>query len=439
MGKLVPLSTQRLVDSLPLRQGSELETAGTVPPDQSDGPDLQQVLGVLKRRWNVIAGWTMLLTLVAVTLIFQLTPRYTAESTVMLDTRKTQVVDIQAVVSGLQSDAAVVRSELEVLKSPDLARRVVQKLNLVADKHTNPLLMPSTFWSRVDPIEWLKEMFAEPVAQAPKTPEEQKAVELEGVIDHVLSSLNVMNDGRSYIIKIRYESEDPTLAATVANTYADLYLRQQLEAKFDATKRATDWLNEHLSDLKSKVVESDQAVQKFREQHQLVAQKGTTVTAQQLTEINSQLIMASADRAQKEANFRQISGGGDSAAQVLASPVIQQLKAQQSELRRKQAELATRYKPMHPEMINIQAQIDDLNKKIREESANIVRSMESDVNAARTKEASLRESLNTLQKSTSVQSQDEVQLRELEREAEANRTLYENFLARFKQTSAQED
>jgi uncharacterized protein involved in exopolysaccharide biosynthesis len=180
-------------------------------------------------------------------------------------------------------------------------------------------------------------------------------------------------------------------------------------------------------------------VQKFREQHQLVAQKGTTVTAQQLTEINSQLIMSAADRAQKEANLREISGGGGTAAQVLASPVIQQLKGQQSELRRKQAELATRYKPMHPEMINIQAQIDDLNKKIQEESSNIVRSMQNDVNAARTKEASLRESLNSLQKTTGTQSQDEVQLRELEREAEANRTLYENFLARFKQTSAQED
>ena len=439
MGKLVPLSSQRAGDSKSSRQGSEREVAGTLAPDQADGAEMRQMIGVFKRRWKVIAGLTMLLTLLAVTVIFQLTPRYTAESTVMLDTRKTQVVDIQAVVSGLQSDAAVVRSELEVLKSPDLARRVVQKLNLVTDKHTNPLLMPITFWSRIDLIGWLKGMFAEPIVQAPKTPEEQKADELEGVIDHVVGSLNVVNDGRSYIIKIRYDSEDPTLAATIANTYADLYLRQQLEAKFDATKRATDWLNEHLSDLKSKVVESDQAVQTFREQHQLVAQKGTTVTAQQLTEINSQLIMASADRAQKEANLRQVSGGGDTAAQVLASPVIQQLKAQQSELRRKQAELSTRYKPMHPEMINIQAQINDLNKKIQEESANIIRSMQNDVNAARTKEASLRDSLNSLQKSTGAQSQDEVQLRELEREAEANRALYENFLTRFKQTSAQED
>src|SRR5690348_5333308 len=159
MGKLVPLSSQAAGDAKPNRHDSKLQSAGTPPPDQSDNTELPQIVGVLKRRWKVIAGCAMLLTLLAATVIFQLTPRYTAESTVMLDTRKTQVVDIQAVVSGLQSDAAVVRSELEVLKSPDLARRVAQKLNLVTDKNTNPALMPVTFWSRVDPIGWIKGLY----------------------------------------------------------------------------------------------------------------------------------------------------------------------------------------------------------------------------------------------------------------------------------------
>src|ERR1700730_16086517 len=375
MGKLVTLSRPRHEgDERPDRaRDAEPEFAGTLPPDRSDGTELPQVLGVLRRRWPVIAGCTVLLNLLAVVVIFQLTPRYTAESTVMLDTRKTQVVDIQAVVSGLQSDAAVVRSEVEVLKSPDLARKVVQKLDLVANKHANPALMPATFWSRIDPIGWVRGLLAAPETQLRSTPEMQKQEELEAVTNHVLGALNIVNDGRSYIIKIRYESEDPALASTVANTYADLYLGQQLESKFDATKRATSWLDEHLSELRDKVVESDRAVQTFRDQHHLAAAKGPTVTSQQLTEVNSQLILAAADRAQKEANLRQIqemlksSGGADAAAQVLASPVIQQLKGQQTELRRKEAELSTRYKPAHPEMISIRAQIDDLNKKIQEE------------------------------------------------------------------------
>jgi succinoglycan biosynthesis transport protein ExoP len=450
MGRLMALSSPRAGgDRLARGREAESDVADTLPQGRPHDSELPQFIGVLRRRWKVIAGCTALLTLVAVTVVFQLAPRYTAETTVMLDTRKTQVVDIQAVVSGLQSDAAVVRSEVEVLKSADLASRVVRKLNLLGDKHTNPALMPTNFWSRIDPAAWLREAYerlsAREEPQTPKTPEELNADELEGVIVHVLDSLVVINDGRSYIIKIRYESEDPALSARIANTYADLYLAQQLETKFDATKRATTWLDEHLSKLRDKVVESDQAAQNFREQHQLTATKGATITAQQLTEINSQLILASADRAQKEANLRQIqemlksSGGADAAAQVLASPVIQQLKAQQTELRRKEAELSTRYKPLHPEMINIHAQINDLNKKIQEEGNNIVHSMQNDVNAARTREASLRESLQSLQKSTGTQNQDEVTLRQLERESEANRTLYENFLSRFKQTSAQED
>jgi succinoglycan biosynthesis transport protein ExoP len=231
----------------------------------------------------------------------------------------------------------------------------------------------------------------------------------------------------------------------VANTYAELYLEQQLETKFDATRRASNWLNAHLDELRDKVRESAAAVQTFRDQHQLTQTKGSTVTSQQLTELNSQMILAAADRAQKEASLRQIqemlksSGGTEGAGQVLASPAILQLKAQQTELRRKEAELATRYKPAHPEMINIRAQIADVNRKIQEEATNIVRSMTADVNAARSREVSLRDSLQSLQKSAGVQDVAEVQLSELAREAEANRTLYENFLGRFKQTSAQED
>src|SRR5262249_16767690 len=152
----------------------------------------------------------------------------------------------------------------------------------------------------------------------------------------------IVNDGRSYIIKIRFEDHDPALAALIANTVADVYLQDQLQVKYAATRRATDWLNQHLAELRDSVRDSDRAVQKYNEEHHLTQTQQGTVTGQQLSELNSQLILASADRAQKEANLRQAqdslrTGGGASASQVLASPVIQQLKAQQTELRRKQA------------------------------------------------------------------------------------------------------
>jgi polysaccharide biosynthesis transport protein len=417
-----------------------------LPPEPPEGLDLRHVLNVLKRRRAVILGCSLLMTVLAAIVVFQLTPRYTAETQVMLDTRKKQVVDMQAVMSGLQSDAAVVRSEVEVLQSPTLAAKVVRKLDLTSNKLFNPRLAPPSFWDRFNPVSAISNWVGPQSTAAPPSVEQQKQTEVDVSVAALLSNLTIFNDGRSYIIKIRVESPDPVLAASIANTYAELYLLEQLEAKFAATRRASEWLNDHLGDLQQKVQASDQAVQLFKQQHQLTqATKGITVASQQLSEVNSQLIIATADRAQKEANLRQVQdmvrspGGADAATQVLASPVIQKLKEQQSQLRRQEAEMATRYRPAHPAMINIRAEISDVNKKIAEEVGNVVRGMSNEVNVARTREATLREQLQLLQKSTAQQDSAEVELRELDRQAEANRVLYETFLNRFKQTSAQQD
>src|SRR6185437_3280479 len=154
--------------------------------------------------------------------------------------------------------------------------------------------------------------------------------------------------------------------------------------------------------------DSDQAVQIYRAQHNLIGTKDLTVTTQQLSELNSQLIIAQADRTQKEANLRQIealvrSGGEDSAGEVLASPAILQLKAQQATLLQKQAELSTRYRPEHPEMINLQAQINDVKRKIHQEINNVVGSMASDAASARARVDALTASIHKLQQSTAAQ------------------------------------
>lgn len=446
MADLVTFSGARTAPDNP----AERERPAVQPPRTSfqwstpDGLDLRQFFNVLKRRRAVILGCAALMTVLAAIIVFQLTPIYTAEAVVMLDTRKTQVLDVQAVMSGLQSDEAVVRSEVEVLKSPTLAGRVVDKLDLTTSKYLNPALTPPTFWQRYNPVAMVRNLFAPDEPQQQMSPEEKKIAERNAVIGNVMGHVSVFNDGRSYIIKIRYDAPDPVLAASVANGFANQYLLAQLEAKFEATQRATDWLNEHLADLRDKARDSDQAVQLYRTQHKLITTKDETVTTQQLSELNSQLIIATADLTQKETNLRQIqsmvnTSGPESVSQVLSSPVVQQLKAQESALLQKQAELATRYRPEHPEMINIQASIRDVKRKIQEEANNVIRSMANDVAAARARVAALNSSIQQLQQTASVQDEAGVQLRELQREADANRTLYENFLNRFKQTSAQED
>lgn len=453
MGNLVTLSSPR--DESDGRSDQQIvgpdqrfggsPPGGTPPQERPDWMEIPQLINVIKRRWGMIAGCTALLTLLAGIVVFQLTPRYVAESTVMLDTRTTKVVDIQAVVSGLYADSAVVRSELEVLRSPALTAKVIEKLDLTKSKVLNPYLHPTSFFDRYNPAALVRQLLADPGSQIPMTPEQEKQAEFEAVIGVMTGGLNVINDGRSYIIKIRFECEDAALAQAVANAYADLYLAGQLDLKYAATQRATDWLNEQLAGLRDKARDSDQAVQRYREEHNLSDVRGTTVTTQQLSEINSALIVAAADRAQKEAALRQVQdavkngGGVDSVTQVLSSPTVQALKNQQNDLRRKKAELLTRYKPAHPEILNIEAQLNDIDKKLAEEVNNVTRSMANDVTVARSREASLRQSLVQLQSSQGKQTQEEVRLHELQHEADATRAIYESFLGRFKQVSTQED
>jgi polysaccharide biosynthesis transport protein len=410
--------------------------------------DLRQILGLLRRRKSVIGASVLITTIVAAAVVLQITPRYTAEATLLLDPQKTHIVDMQAVISGLPVDSAAIRSELELVKTPAIAESVVKKLDLTAVPEFNPSLNhPPAAKAWLAPLDGMIAAVEPLLGLAAPTPPvaanpEQAA--LQAAVGALLARTQVTNDGRSYILKLNVTSENPQLAAAIANAYADAYLVSQLETKFEAVRRANAWLNDQLTELRAKVRDTDDAVQLFKAQHNLTESKGTTVTAQQLTEINTQLIIAGADRAQKESNLKQVqdqlkTGGIDAVAPTIASPLIQRLREQEADLVRQEADLATRYKPAHPAMLNIKAQERDLRQKIRDEVNKYIVSMQGDANAARAKEASLRATLEQLQKSTANEDQSEVQLRELERESQANRTLYESFLNRFKQTSAQED
>jgi succinoglycan biosynthesis transport protein ExoP len=413
-----------------------------------DTLDIREIMAVLRRRAKVIVGCAALISVLATIVVFQLTPRYTAEASVMLDVRKNQVVDVQSVLSGLQGDSAVLRSEVEILKSRTLAQKVADKLNLYAYAEFNPSRAPPNYLNALlHPLGPITQALRKLTLREGEIAADEQANEIArklAVVRTLMGHVEITNDGRSYLLKIRTESEDPQLAAKIANAYVDVYLLDQLEAKFDAVRRATSWLNEHLTELRDKVRDSDRAVQLFKEQHNLTELRGGgTLTAQQLTDINSQLMIAAADRAQKESTLRQLQeqlkSGNVDASSVLGSPLVQRLREQEAELLRRQAELSTRYKPAHPTMVNLRAEIQDVKRKLDEEIGKAVRGMQSDVAAARAREAALRETLNGLQKNTSEQDKATVQLRELEREAEANKALYESFLAKFKQTSAQED
>tara|TARA_R110000787_G_scaffold86562_12_gene184649 strand:+ start:354 stop:2648 length:2295 start_codon:yes stop_codon:yes gene_type:complete len=412
--------------------------------------NLRDFLRKVWRRKFVLIGAVVVVMLATVVIVRQLTPLYSSTAQVMIDPRLNQVVDIQAVISGLPPDLETIESEIEILRSRRLAEKVIQKLRLYERPEFNETLVRKPEWYKYFRLEtYLPERFVEmlfPPEASGQLTEEGKLNRIRvEVVDKFLERLSLTRSGRSRVIAIRFLSEDPDIAARVANALADVYIVEQLEAKFEATKRATEWLNERVGTLRSAVTDSERAVETFRKNSGLLRGKGMTLATQQISELNSQIIVARTKRAEAQARLSQVSNllrskrDVDSAAEVLSSRLIQRLREEESLTLRKAAELSQEFGARHPRMINIRAELEDLRAKIRSEVDKIVQNLRNEVNVAQVRERTLVENLQRLEQRMGQLNTSEVQLRALEREAAANRALYETFLSRFKETNQQQD
>ena len=403
--------------------------------------DLKSLIGALRRRMRLILGVFLSLMLISFLVIFQLTPRYTASSTVLINTRETQVIDMEAVLSGLSADSAVIDSQVELIKSRTLAGRVVDQFQLTRVPEFNASLRAPSLLSYIDPRPWLHE-FLSPGEEL--SAEEKNERMRNQVVDVFLSNLSVSRKGLTYVIKISYTSERPRLAQKIANAVADLYIVEQLEAKYEATKKANLWLSDRLTTLRARLRDSERAVEIFRTQNDLLDSGGLTVNEQQLSELNAQLILGRSDRSERQARYQRsqtiIRQGGnlDEIGDVIKSAVIADLRRQQAEMERKLADLSSRYGEKYPTVINARNERNGLRQQIQSEARRIVAGLKNDVEVANTRVESLEDSLRASQVSASVNNQAQIQLRELAREAEANKALYSNFLGRFKETEEQE-
>jgi uncharacterized protein involved in exopolysaccharide biosynthesis len=406
--------------------------------------DLRFILRVLWRRKAAIFSTVILLCILCLIVLYQVTPRYTSSAQVILDPRENQIIDIEAVVSGLTGDVESIESEIEIIRSRSLAEKAIQKLKLYENPEFNARLRSETFWQSVvaSVSEWIRAATGQ--SEKPSVPiEDQFDQERVSIINTFGNRLSVKRLGRSRVIEISFESEDPRTVMLAANTIADLYLVEQLEATFEGTQRATNWLGDRLADLREAVELSESAVESYRQQEDLVVGADTSLVAQQISQLSTQLIIAKSTRAESQARLRQVtnlinsSGGVDSVAEVLASPLIQNLREQEAQVDRRIAELSNEYGDKHPRMINIRAEMKDLQSKISGEVDKVVQNLRNEVSVARAREASLSASLAGLEERVTVLNSSEIELRALMRDANANRELYETFLTRFKETSIQ--
>ncbi|MDH5677056.1 MAG: polysaccharide biosynthesis tyrosine autokinase [Nitrospinota bacterium] len=377
--------------------------------------------------------------------LMQLTPLYTSSSMIFLESGVVKVVDLEAAMDQNYGDRYKVKSEMEMIKSPELAKRVISKLKLgQKDEFKASSREQSIIRSLVNlvlPTDWSEGLANSVLGQAP--PEHDEQTQNSKVLEKYLKRLDVDSIKESLVIKVSFTSQDPKLAAQVANTIADEYTSMQVELKLMEAKKANYWLKDRLVELKEKLEASENAIGEYLKDHTLFEAGGKTMDAQQMSEINSQLIIAKSQLAQASAKHRHLQKlyeHGDTrkmvaAEEVLASPVIQKLRIQEAELSSRISELSGEYGEKHPVMINAKAQYQDIKKEIRNEVSNIVKSLENNVDVARVKVYSLQDELTKVVSNTGLETEARIKLKAMEREASANRNLYEQFLSRFKETN----
>lgn len=267
----------------------------------------------------------------------------------------------------------------------------------------------------------------------------------QAIIDALLSKVEVVPLGRSHVLGLTVESENPVTAARVANALAEAHIEEQLINKAKGTERASKWLEDQIGRLRGELDTAERSVEEYRRDHGLYENRAATVSSQQLSELNTQLILAQAQKAESDARLHQAETLARSAEArettpaVLSSPLIQALKQKEAEIERSAALLESRYGAKHPKMGNNLAELRDIRQKIRQEIGKIIDGLRNESKAAGARYAALANSLETLKGKVGISNEASIKLRALERNAQASRTLFENFLQRSKETDAQLD
>ena len=428
-----PAPVKRVVTAAePVATGTAaIEPAATEPA--AGDLDLRGLGRALARRRGWIIVPTVLVAVTTITAVNLVTPRYKSEARILVDGRENVFLRPNGERSEERTtlDAEAVTSQVQLVLSRDLAQDVVKKNKLAERPEFDPLLQP------VSPLKSVLALFGVGRDPFQMTPEER-------VLDAYYERLTAYAVDKSRVIVVEFQSRDPELAARVANSIADAYLVLQQNARQDQAKSASQWLSGEIDNLRKKVADAESRVEEFRSKSSLfVGTNNTTLSNQQMGELNTQLNNARALRSDAESKAGLIremlqSGKTIEASEVLNSEMMRRLSEQRVTLRAQLAEQSSTLLDNHPRIKELKAQLADLDHQIRDEASKISRSLDSDARIAGGRVEGLTASLEQMKKQATSSNGQDVQLRALEREAKAQRDLLESYLAKYREANTRE-
>lgn len=365
---------------------------------------LSELIGMFRRRLRLFLSIVIAVTAIAVVVTFVIPPRFTATATVKVDPSARSFIDKDQGSSGDMLASARLDTELRIAKSRKVAVAVVEQMKLADDPEYAP-------------------------KDAKGTPAERQ----QSVVDAVMNASDIQRDGLTYVVNFSFTSKNPEKAALIANAFAQEYIAESVRVRLAGVQAQAQALSSGLDNLGKEASQAAAAAAEFRARNGLVdAMNQSTAVQQQASSLAVSLSGAQSDLARSQSELQQAeaqmaANNIEAIPGVLDSPVIQDYRRQRTEVARIHAENASKYGPRHPEFIKSQQQLATLDRQIREEAGQIVRSLRAQVRSDQERVRSMQGNLARTQGQLAANNSAEVQAQSLDRNAEAASEIYREF------------
>ena len=413
----------------------------------TDVIDFGQYWSTIKRYlWRII-GLAILLTILVALIVLSMTPRYIATASLLIEAEQANVLSIEEVYGLDSSRKEYFETQNEILRSRHIAEKVVDELTL----YENPLfdieVLKQNESGLSSFVQSAKDFAKNMLPFLPQSPIETKTEEerLESrrayAISQVSKYTSISPVKNTQVVEISFESSDRVLAATIANTLGDVYIENYLESKLNMTTKATNWLNESLQGLRTKLSTAESTLADFYEREQLVDIDGVVgLASERLQQLSDQLISAQVLLQKNKTIYEQVNQSGadfsllSSLPEVLNHPSIQNIKREEVVAESKVSELREVYGPKHPRMIAATAELKSIKNSIRTQISELISGITTEYRAAENKVAALMKDVETAKSEFRKLSNLENQRKTLQRDVDTNQQLYNSFFTRLKET-----
>jgi succinoglycan biosynthesis transport protein ExoP len=404
----------------------------------------------LHHYWRILRPyqWRILLLAFVATALMSLfvsmmKPVYSSSATLLVEGKQSNLLSIEDVYSMDTSRSEYFQTQVEIIKSPDLARKVIKRMNLAEHPEFNNSKQDNEnskqddenrpFWKN-----WLELL----PALAPEIPEDNKAEDAlkaeEQLVAQFMGRLTVKPRPLTRLVDVSFEARDPNLARDVVNMLGETFIESDLEARMGATRKAAEWLSDRLQSLKNRLAESESRLQDYLAREHLVDLEGVlTLSSKEIEKNTETLATVRQARIEAESVYNKIQSGNrlEQIPELLLDPVIQDLKSKDADLAQKESDLAERYGPEHPAMIAVRSERSAIHGALEKQLASIVASIKSRYQIAKANEQAALSSIENNKLQVQHISRKQARFSELQREVESNKNLYETFISRFKEAN----